>query len=84
MKEIVQLNLTEEESIILQAIVNVGITLRTENVTVEVLEELEKRMCVMKLFMHTWPEADGSLADKIVNLVETSAEHLVELKKAMK
>lgn len=74
MKEMIQLSLTEEESIILQALVAVGITLHTENVTAEVLGDLEKRTCSMKLFMHTWPEASGSLADKMTDLTKTSME----------
>ena len=72
MKEIVQLNLTEEESIILQSLVAVGITLRTENITEETLKDLEKRTCSMNLFMRTWPEASSSLADKMTELVEAS------------
>ena len=45
MKEIIQLNLTEKESIILQAIIYVGITLRTKDATKseEVLENLKKK-----------------------------------------
>ncbi len=82
MEELVQLNLTEEESIILQAIVAVGITLNTENVTEKVLEDLDERMCSMNLFMDTWPEASGSLADKMTELVKVNAETIgVELPK---
>ena len=70
----IQLNLTEEESVILQAIVAVGVTLRAEHPTVEVFEDLERRMNSMRTFMHTWPESSGSLADKMTELVKKSAE----------
>ena len=73
-KEIVQLNLTEEESIILQSLVAVGITLRAEYPTVEVLEYLERRMNAMRIFMHSWPEASESLANKMTELVKISTK----------
>ncbi len=82
MEEAVQLNLIEEESIILQAIVAVGITLRVEHPTVEMLEDLKRRIISMKVFMYTWPEAGESLAGKMSELVKISAETIgVELPK---
>ncbi|HEC64534.1 MAG TPA: hypothetical protein ENI23_04500 [bacterium] len=72
MKEILQLNLTEEEAIILQAVVNVGISTRNGNTTTE--EDLKTRIYSMNSFMNMWPEASGSLANKMTELVKTSAE----------
>ncbi|KKN03205.1 hypothetical protein LCGC14_1109990 [marine sediment metagenome] len=74
MKEIIQLNLTEEESIILQSLVAVGITTRHENLTIEVLEDLERRVCSMRTFLRSWPEASKSLAEKMTDLTKTSME----------
>ena len=70
MKEIIQLNLTEEESMILQAIVAVGTAVHPLRDTVT----FEKELHCMKLLMDEWPEANGSLADKMVGLVDISIE----------
>ena len=81
MEEVIQLNLTEKESVILQAIIAVGITLRTENVTEKVLEDLDRRMYSMKFFMDAWPESSEFLANKMTNLVKISTETIgMELK----
>ena len=74
MEEVIQLNLTSKESIILQAIAAVGISMRDRKPTAEELEKLKSRIYYMKLFMNTWPESSGSLADKMVNLVEITRE----------
>ena len=81
MMEMIQLNLTEEESVILQAIVAVGVSARTNEVTAEEMEKLQKRIHAMNLFMDTWPESSNSLADKMTELVKVSAETIgMELK----
>ena len=76
MKEIVQLNLTEEESVILQSLVFVGLTTvkNVTNVTVR-----EREIHAAEVFMKTWPEASTSLANKMVELVHLS-KSLLEAK----
>ena len=73
MKEIVQLNLTEEESVILQSLVFVGLTTakNVTNVTVR-----EREIHALKCFMKTWPEANKSLAVKMLELVNQSKKLL--------
>ena len=70
MKEIIQLNLTEEESIILQAIVAVGTAVHPLRDT----EVFERELRCMESLMDKWPEASGSLADKMIGLVDISME----------
>ncbi|KKM65668.1 hypothetical protein LCGC14_1489050 [marine sediment metagenome] len=69
MKEIVQLNLTEEESIILQALTVVGVSVHFKNAAM-----LEKEAHCLELFLDKWPEASASLADKMTGLVKISRE----------
>ena len=71
MKEMIQLNLTEEESTILQSIVAVGVAV--EPVV------LERSMLIMKYFMREWPEANESLAIKMTKLVNINKD-LIETK----
>ena len=72
MKEIIQLNLTEEEVTILQAITNVGVAVRTGNTTTE--KDLKERIYYMNSFMNMWPEANTSLANKMTELVKISMD----------
>ena len=74
MKEIIQLNLTEEESIILQAIVAVGISIHLGSMSM-----LERETRYMEFFIDKWPKESESLADKMTNLVDASAE-IIEAK----
>ncbi len=67
MKEIVQLNLTEEESIILQSLTAVGVSTVLKNTSL-----LEREIHAAECFMRTWPEASTSLANKMVELVYLS------------
>ena len=71
MKEVIQLNLTEEESIILQALTVVGISVHFKNAAM-----LEKEAQCLEIFLDRWPEASASLADKMTDLVNISAEML--------
>ena len=71
MKEIIQLNLTEEESIILQSLVAVGISIHFESTSM-----LERETRYMEFFTDKWPEASESLAEKMTDLVKVSAEML--------
>lgn len=71
MKEIIQLNLTEEELTILQAFVAVGIMIHLKNA-----ESLEKEISVMNYFMHEWPESNRSLTDKMTASVKISMDLL--------
>ena len=69
MKEILQLNLTEEESIILQAITAVGIEIHLNGNTEATVEE---EVNDMERFIRKWPEADTSLARKMAELAISS------------
>ena len=69
MKEVIQLNLTEEESIILQAIAVVGVSVHLKNKII-----IEREVHYMEFFMDKWPEACTTLADKMTELVNISAE----------
>jgi hypothetical protein len=71
MEEVIQLNLTETESIVLQAIVAVGIVIHLKNATA-----LQKEIGFMELFMDEWPEASESLANKMTDLVKINSEML--------
>ena len=74
MKEIVQLSLTEEESVILQSLVAVGVTTVSKNAPV-----LIREIHAVEVFMKTWPEASISLANKMIELVNLS-KSLLEAK----
>ena len=76
MKEIIQLSLTEEEAVILQAVVNVGVSMRNGNTTTE--KDLEERILNMNSFMNIWPEANTSLANKMTESVIVSMKLLKE------
>ena len=69
MKEILQLNLTEKEAIILQAITAVGIVIHLNGNTEPTAEEEANDM---ERFMRKWPEADKSLAVKMAELAISS------------
>ena len=74
MKEMIQLNFTEEELIILQSIVAVGIMTHLENA-----EGLIRNTSTMNYFINEWPEASESLADKMTESVKVSMK-LTEVK----
>ncbi len=65
MKEMIQLNLTEEEALILEAIVAVGISIHLKDAP-----RVERNTCFMELLLSKWPEASESLADKMIGLVD--------------
>ena len=75
MKEIVQLSLTEEESVILQSLVFVGLTTakNVTNVTVR-----EREIHALKCFMKTWPEATATLSKKMIALNEATMKYAKE------
>ena len=74
MKEMIQLNFTEEELIILQSIVAVCIMTHLENA-----EGLIRNTSTMNYFINEWPEASESLADKMTESVKVSMK-LTEVK----
>ena len=75
MKEVIQLNLTEEEAIILQAVAAVGIEVHLKNAT-----GLEESIRFMEAFINEWPEASKSLANKMTALVKASKEIIEAIK----
>ena len=72
MKEVIQLNLTEKELVILQALTAVAIAV---HLGVDVTF-FEKNFCRMESYMDEWPEASASLADKMSNSLEVTLEIL--------
>ena len=74
MKEIIQLNLTEEEATILQYITAVGAAAYLKD-----LATFERNILFMEHLMKKWPEANESLAIKMTKLVDTSID-LIETK----
>ena len=74
MKEMIQLNLTEEESTILQSIVAVGVAAYLKD-----LATFERNILFMEHLIKKWPEANESLAIKMMKLVNTSID-LIETK----
>ncbi|KKL48666.1 hypothetical protein LCGC14_2323180 [marine sediment metagenome] len=74
MKKMIQLNLTEEESLILEAIVAVGISIHFKDAS-----RVERNTCFMELLLSRWPEASESLAEKMTGLVDINME-MIEAK----
>ena len=72
MKEVIQLNLTEEELVVLQALAAVAISV---HLGVDVAF-FERNFCRMESYMDEWPEASASLADKMSNSLEVTLEVL--------
>ena len=65
MKEMIQLSLTIEEADILRAITTVGVMLHFEDI-----KRMVVAVKVMDAVMEKWPEANKSLAIKMIALTE--------------
>ena len=72
MKEVIQLNLTKKELIILQAITATSVSAHLKDVVL-----FGRNMYRMEYYMSKWPEASYSLADKLTNSLEVTAEMLL-------
>ena len=68
-EKIIQLNLTKEELIILQAMVAVAAAVHLRDVT-----RFERNVYRMESYMDKWPELSGSLSDKMTNSLEVILE----------
>lgn len=68
MKEIIQLNLTEKEAIILQSIVAVGMMVHLQ------IGDIEGEKYIMDYLIKEWPEESGSLAMKMTESVKVSMD----------
>ena len=69
LKEIIQLNLTKKELIILQAIAAVATAARLRDMI-----RFTKYMQCMEHYMNKWPESSYSLADKMTNSLGATTE----------
>ena len=73
MKEIIQLNLTQDEALLLGAITALGITRLEDN-----QEEIKTAKAMLTLVLKLSPEATVSLAEKMVLLCNVTKKYAKE------